>query len=162
MHHHDKQSLLSFHMKTKLVQHVPRICDLGSLRGVKFNKGKPVFSGNNPHLKKTLCKRYLNFIESIKSSKKIALRNLFKVVKYDCRSVTGRNLLNIRLLVNKTTIDSLVPSDAMTIKYHEVSEEQAWRVGVAKELTDVKFGEMYVEGFSRKELNLILNYVCTT
>ena len=50
----------------------------------------------------------------------------------------------------------------MTIKYHEVSEEQAWRVGVAKELTDVKFGEMYVEGFSRKELNLILNYVCTT
>ena len=66
------------------------------------------------------------------------------------------------VLVNKTTIDSLVPSDAMTIKYHEVSEEQAWRVGVAKELTDVKFGEMYVEGFSRKELNLILNYVCTT
>ena len=54
------------------------------------------------HLKKTLCKRFLNFIESVKSSKKIALKNLFKVVKYDCRSVsvTESNLLNIMILIN--------------------------------------------------------------
>ena len=115
-----------------------------------------------PHLKKTLCKRYLNFIESIKSSKKFALKNLFKVVKDDCRSVTGRNLLGIMLLVNKQNADALVPSDAMNIKYNEISEEQAWRVGVAKELTDVKLGELCVAGFSRKELNSILNYVCIT
>ena len=113
-----------------------------------------------PHLKKILCKRFLKFIESIKSSKKIALKNLFKVVKHDCRSVTGRNLLNIKLLVNKTNIDSLVPDDAMDIRYHEISEENVWRVNIVKELTDVKFGESYVEGFSRKELDSILNYVC--
>ena len=111
-------------------------------------------------MKKILCKRFLKFIESIKSSKKIALKNLFKVVKHDCRSVTGRNLLNIKLLVNKTNIDSLVPDDAMGISYHEISEENAWRVNIVKELTDVKFGESYVEGFSRKELDSILNYVC--
>ena len=115
-----------------------------------------------PHLKKTLCKRYLNFIESIKSSKKIALKNLFKVVKDDCRSVTGRNLLGIRLLVNKQNGDALVPSDAMNIKYHEIPEEQAWRVGFVKELTDVKFGELCVDRFSRKELNAILNYTSVT
>ena len=115
-----------------------------------------------PHLKKILCKRYLNFIESIKNSKKIALKNLFKVVKEDCRSVTGRNLLGIMLLVNKQNVDELVPSDAMNIKYNEIPKEQAWRVGLVKELTDVKFGELSVDGFSRNELNAILDYVCIT
>ena len=114
-----------------------------------------------PHLKKTLCKRFLTFIESIKSSKKIALKNLFKVIKNDCRSTTGQNLLNIMLLVNKTDIDKLVPSDAMDIKYHEISEADAYKVNLVKELTDVKFGEAFVEGFSRKELDSILNHVCT-
>ena len=87
-----------------------------------------------PHLKKTLCKRFLTFIESIKCSKKIALKNLFKVIKNDCRSTTGHNLLNIMLLVNKTDIDKLVPSDAMNIKYHEMSEDDAYKVNMVKEL----------------------------
>ena len=65
------------------------------------------------------------------------------------------------LLVNKTDIDKLVPSDAMVIKYHEMSEDDAYKVNMVKELTDVKFGEACVEGFSRKELDSILNYVCT-
>ena len=65
------------------------------------------------------------------------------------------------LLVNKTDIDKLVPSDAMNIKYHEMSEDDAYKVNMVKELTDVKFGEAFVEGFSRKELDSILNYVCT-
>ena len=103
----------------------------------------------------------MNFIESIKSSKKIALKNLFKVIKNDCRSTTGENLLNIMLLVNKTAIDTLVPNDAMDIKYHEISEADAYKVNLVKELTDVKFGEAFVEGFSRKELDSILSYLCT-
>ena len=115
-----------------------------------------------PHLKKVLCKRFLSFIESVKTSKKIALRNIFKLVKNDCRSVTGRNLLNIMILVNKTSIESLVPGDALDIKYHEIEEQQAWKIGVVKELTDVKFGEAFVEGFSRKELDAILNHVCVS
>ena len=113
-----------------------------------------------PHLKKVLCKRFLSFIGSIKTSKKIALKNIFKLVKDDCRSVTGRNLLNIMILVKKSSIDSLVPGDALDIKYHEIDEQQAWKIDIVKELTDVKFGESFVEGFSRKELNAMLNYVC--
>ena len=31
-------------------------------------------------------------------------------------------------LVNKTNIDSLVPDDAMDIRYHEISEENVWRM----------------------------------
>ena len=65
-------------------------------------------------------------------------------------------------LVKKTSIDSLVPGDALVIKYHEIDEKEAWRIDVVKELTDVKFGEAYVDGFSRKELDHILNFVCVT
>ena len=113
------------------------------------------------HLKKVLIKRFLTFVESIKSSKKIALKNLFKVVKEDCRSVTGNNLTRIMNLVGKVNVDSLVPTDAMDIQYHVISEENVFKVNMIKELTDVKFGESFVEGFSRKELDMILNNVCT-
>ena len=68
------------------------------------------------HLKKTLIKRFLNFIESIKSSKKIALKNLFRCIKDDCRSITGRNLVNIAHLVNIVNIDDLVPTVALIIQ----------------------------------------------
>ena len=66
------------------------------------------------------------------------------------------------MLVGKTDIDRLVPADALDIKCHEIKEEDAWRVGFVKELTDVKFGEAYVDGFSRKELDFILKFVCVT
>ena len=66
------------------------------------------------------------------------------------------------MLVGKTNVDTLVPADALDIKYHKIKEEDAWHVGVVKELTDVKFGEAYVDVFSRKELDYILKFVCVT
>ena len=92
------------------------------------------------HLKKTLIKRFLNFIESIKSSKKIALKNLFYCIKDDCRSITGRNLVNIAQLVNKVNIDDLVPSDSVNIKYNEIPKNEEWRLSMVDELTSVRFG----------------------
>ena len=115
-----------------------------------------------PHLKKVLVKRFLSFIESIKTSKKIALKNLFKVVKDDCRSVTGKNLSKIRDLVGKTGVDSLVPADSAEIRYCEIEENDRWRLGIVSELTDAKFGLATVDGFSRAELKTILVHVCTT
>ena len=35
------------------------------------------------HLKKVLIRRFLSFVDSIKMSKKIALKNLFRVVRND-------------------------------------------------------------------------------
>ena len=42
-----------------------------------------------------------------------------------------------------------------------LSDENVYKIDIIKELTDVKFGESFVEGFSRKELDTILNDVCT-
>ena len=107
-------------------------------------------------------KRFLTFIESIKASRKIALKNLFKVVKDDCRSVTGKNLSKIRDLVGKTSAESLVPADAAAISYCEIEERDLWRLGIVSDITDTKFGLSTVDGFSREELKTILVNVCTT
>ena len=86
------------------------------------------------------------------------MKNVFHTVKHDCRSVTGSNLRNIMLLVGKTNIDDLCPEDSSIVKYNEIPEDQAWRVSVVKELVDVKWGELVVEGFSMDELGYILGY----
>ena len=114
------------------------------------------------HLKKVLIKRFLSFVDSIKNSKKIALKNLFKIVKSDCGSVTGRNLQRIKLLVGKDSVEDLVPADCDSIKYFEMKQEDYWKLDMVREITDIKFGEAFIEGFSRDELKVILQNVCTS
>ena len=52
------------------------------------------------HVKTILARRFLNFIQAVRSSKKKALRDLLKVVELDTQSVTGRNLINILIQTN--------------------------------------------------------------
>ena len=66
------------------------------------------------------------------------------------------------LLVQKQDIDELVPDDAQNIPYNNIPKNEIWRLSVINEITDVKFGEAHVEGFTVKELNTILSYVCTS
>ena len=44
------------------------------------------------HIIKSLWHRFLKFVDSIANGKKKVLRRMLDVVKYDTRSVTGRNL----------------------------------------------------------------------
>ena len=64
-------------------------------------------------------------------------------------------------LVGKLNTDHLLPADATQIRYCEMPESEAWRLSGVNELTDVKFGEAEVFGFSRDELKVILRDVCT-
>ena len=48
------------------------------------------------------------------------------------------------------------PYRCMTQSYNE-----RWRVNMVKELTDVKWGENVIEGFSREELSYIMYQVCS-
>ena len=65
------------------------------------------------------------------------------------------------LAVEKTNIDQLCPEDYSLIRYAEIKEEQRWAVEMIKELIDVKWGEMKVDGFSSDELSYILDDICT-
>ena len=66
------------------------------------------------------------------------------------------------LLVQKTAVDDLVPDDALNVAYHEILDSETWRKGFIDEITDVKFGKANIEGFSIKELNVILKHICTS
>ena len=116
----------------------------------------------NTHIKKLLIKRFLQFTRQILDSPKKAIKNIYKLIREDCQSVTGSNLRNIMLLVNKHSVLDLVPDDALLVPYYEIPENQLWRKEMVNEITEAKFGNLAIEGFTTKELNVILEYVCTS
>ena len=98
----------------------------------------------------------------MKQSTKTMPKKLFEIVKNDVCSVTGSNLRNIMLLVNKTSIEELNPTDAENISYHIANEKDEWRINVAKELLQVKAGDLEIEGFDYKEIKDMTELICTT
>ena len=113
-----------------------------------------------PHLKSTLIKRFLSFTEQIMNSSKVALKCLYNILKYDTQSVTGFNLRKIMLLLEKTSIDELKPSDANEAKYFPVPDSENWKIDLINEITDIKFGIMSLNDFPHDELDEILKQIC--
>ena len=66
------------------------------------------------------------------------------------------------LLCGKNRVSDLTPADAMNVPYHEPPEEELWRLGVLDELLEVQHGDLTVPGFNVKELNMMLDFICTT
>ena len=113
------------------------------------------------HLRSILIKRFLKFVEQLEKTKKSALKEVFTMVKNDCRSTTGSNLRKIMLLLEKETTASLVNSDASEIVYAPVPLTETWRINFVHELIDIKSGEFEVQGFSYEEINDILKDICS-
>ena len=117
---------------------------------------------NVPHIKSVLIKNFLSFIEQIKKSDKTVSKILLDTIKYDVNSVTGANLRKIKHLVNKNSIDELSPKDARSILYQPVPKDEEWRIGMVREIVDIRNQEASLQEFTWKELEYILEYVCTT
>ena len=84
------------------------------------------------------------------------------IISTDVRTVTGSNLRNILLLTNKLQVDSLEPSMVDTIKYHQIDDREKWRIGIVRELIDLKHGGVHIsEEWSEGELDMILDLACT-
>ena len=103
--------------------------------------------GNSRECSKNVRKRFLKFVDKLKESGKT--RKMFNLIKYDIRSVTGRNLRNIAILVNKDSIDVLNQYDADSISYQDIPVEHMWKVGLVREITDIKYGECFIDNFKR-------------
>ena len=99
------------------------------------------------HLKITLMKRFLSFIQQIENSPKLLPNLLLRTIRNDSRSTTGSNLRNILLLTSKYDSVMLVPSDALEIEFLPVPEEDTWKINLVKELIDVKWGEAFIADF---------------
>ena len=114
----------------------------------------------NRHLKSILIKRFLNFIEQIKKTKKTITSRILEIIKNDVSSVTGSNLRNIMLIVGKNTIDDLNPTDACLIEYRPMKDEDEAKVGLLKELIEVKHGDYTIAEFDKSEIDDIIRSIC--
>ena len=116
-----------------------------------------------PHISKILSQRFLSFTQSIRNSKKLALSQIFNTIKNDCSSITGANLRQLMLKLNKDCIDDLKPNDAFQHEFAEIPEKEKWRIPIVQEIEDIKAGSLSLtgDGLSHSELNAILEVLTT-
>jgi hypothetical protein len=114
-----------------------------------------------PHVRKLMARRFLNFVQSIRRSKKIAIRNLLKSIEFDTRSVTGQNLRNLLLQSNVLDIQKLKGSD-VTSEYRSISEEDQFRVGFINEIIEVMNNNLEIADFTDDELGELLEFLCVS
>ena len=86
---------------------------------------------------------------------------MFSKLKLNVRSTTGSNLKEISLLVDKR-VEDLSPKEAYDVHYHQVRNEDQFRVGFIWEILNVKNGQLEVSGFTETELEMILENLCTS
>jgi hypothetical protein len=111
---------------------------------------------NDIHVKQVFAKRFLQFCDKLEKSPKVAVRDTFEKVKANVKTTTGKNLVELGLLLNKP-ISDLSPHDAA-----RVADEDKFRINIIKELIDVKHGKLEVEGFLDDELDQIVEFLCTS
>jgi hypothetical protein len=83
------------------------------------------------------------------------------VVKKDVQSITGSNIKKILISLKKEDIGQVAPSDALTIKYNPVTEENEWRIKLLKELIEIRHGQLNVDLTAEKIEEMIID-ICTT
>ena len=66
------------------------------------------------------------------------------------------------LCTEKSNVDQVNIRDAGSIDYHQLSEEEGWKVTLIKELTDLKHGRLEMENFSHDEIDDMISMVCTS
>jgi hypothetical protein len=111
-------------------------------------------------MKIKLMKNYLGFMEKVRESSKPVLRQLYSLETRDVRTVAGTYLRNILLLTNKSTVDDLQVCQVDSFIYHQIGD--TWRVGLVKELIDLKHGDLMLpEGWTAEEFVIILDFACT-
>ena len=113
-----------------------------------------------PHMSRTLVRRYLSFIDQIKKSKKLALRQLLDIAQSDVRTTTGGNLRFIMISTEKNRIEDLKAGN-VDFAYHTAIEDDEWKINFVKELIDVRNDHLDVAGMDSDELEEILEYLCS-
>ena len=108
-----------------------------------------------PHMMRVLAKRYMSFIQKVRSSSKVALGQLLNLVEGDVRMTTGSNLRTLMLQSGLNNIEEL-KVETCDFKYHKVTEAESWRINFLKELVETKHGDLEVVGMEPKELEQIL------
>ena len=117
----------------------------------------PVRDSSSPWL----LKRYIKFINAVRTSRKMILRAIFQTTNDDCRSNTGANLCHMMKLTKKSKIVDMKQSDFDKLTYNKIPEGEDWRIASAAELIQLKNNVLNVDFMTRQEIDTILEEVVT-
>ena len=65
------------------------------------------------------------------------------------------------LLAGKNKTEELM-TGKVDPEYHQVENDEKWRINVVQELIDVRLGELSIHGVELKEVEEILEHICTS
>ena len=102
----------------------------------------------------------LGFVSSIRNSKKVALRNLLKVLEHDSRSVTGRNLRRLLLQSDENDVRNLTPNHGIH-EFRATPENEKYRVEFIINLMELR-ENIYSTDISNNEIENNLAFLCIT
>ena len=65
------------------------------------------------------------------------------------------------LLAGKNKTEELM-TGKVDPEYHQVENDEKWRINVVQELIDVRLGELSIHGVELKEVDELLEHICTS
>ena len=114
------------------------------------------------HPKVMLCSRYAKFHKSLVTSKKTPVRFLSRLIEHDLRTVFGRTLSNIKSECKISSTEELTPLVVkQSMKYSDMPLGECWRTGVLAELLEVRKSQAVLGNFEQKEIDKMIDYLCT-
>ena len=109
------------------------------------------------HISTKLYQRYLNFINSLRNSKKKCLASLAEMAISDQASTTRRNL---NLISTKSGCSNVLEMDTKyvgnSIIYEKIPEDEIWKVEFLREAMSIRSGELELDNFSAKEVQTMI------
>ena len=116
-----------------------------------------------PHPKTMLCSRFIKFYNTLINSKKDSVRILAKLCSIDESTVLRSNLRNIARDCHVTSVNELTHAVVKSnMKYHDVPENEEWRVPLLHNLLSVRSKDWILDDFDDQELETIIAYVCAS
>ena len=120
---------------------------------------EPISECYHPHT--LLCSRFVKFHQTNTTCNKPTIRMLAKIYENDLRTVYGNNLKQIANIC-EVAIDELSTQLVKNkVKYRNLPESEIWRLPILMEMMFARENNIQVEGLTRKDINSIINYVCT-
>ena len=109
------------------------------------------------HIRTKLFQRYLNFINSLRKSKKRCLSSLAEMAISDQASTTRRNL---NIISAESGFENVLEMDPKCvgnrIVYEKIPDEDLWKVDFLREAMSIRNGELHLENFNGKEIQTII------
>ena len=123
---------------------------------------EPISKSNTTHIKFTIIKNFLNFLKQIENGSKSIAKVLLNTVKNDVGSTTGSNIKGIKQLLDVDSINQININEIKDKTFAEIPVGSEWRIPVLEELLSVRHGNSEMENFTKKDIDNMIDLICTT